>query len=365
MTYEFLHSSFSLLIGIFGFSMLIVIHEFGHFLFCKLFQIKVTTFSIGFGPSIISTKLYNTDFKIATIPLGGYVEIAQKNDHVDNPTSEHFFEDQALYKKLLVMFGGIMFNLMFAYLSLSLLFMLGLPKSPMLAPANISNTIAKVREGSEAEKAGFKIGDIIITIDGNKISEPLDKIPGVAHGSVLHSVTIIRDQNELILKLPIEASLIKSGIHFELKELAPKSFFESIVCGIRLTNQFILGTISLLKNLITQRDTSNIGGPIMIIAATTASAYAGLKVLLAILALLSISLAVLNLVPLPILDGGQILFTLIEAVIRRPLPIKIREYIAIINWVLFLLLFIYLSVKDIGRLQHFFKNSFLIKLFIK
>ena len=117
--------------------------------------------------------------------------------------------------------------------------------------------------------------------------------------------------------------------------------------GIQMTNERIVAIFYALKTLFIERNFSQLAGPIGIISITSQEAANGIKVLLLLLATISINLAVLNLLPLPVLDGGQILFYTIEAIIRKPLPIKIREYIHIVTWILVILLVIYLSAKDL------------------
>src|SRR5579871_1903884 len=169
------HSLFFGIAGLFGIGFIIGFHEFGHFLFCKLFKVRTPSFSIGFGPRIISKKIGGTDFALSAIPLGGYVEIAgasevgqgdQKEAHARD---EHSFAAKPWYQKFIIMFGGILFNVMFAYFAFSLLFLMGMPKSMLLYPQNATPVLAVVAPNSPAEQAGLKVGDKLIWAQGHPV----------------------------------------------------------------------------------------------------------------------------------------------------------------------------------------------------
>jgi len=164
-------------VGIIGLSFLIGLHELGHFLFCKLFRVHTPSFSIGFGPHLISKKIGDTEFSLSAIPIGGYVEIAgiaevgqgkQKEAH---RYDKYSFATKPYYQKLLIMSGGIIFNVLFTYFVLCLLFALGLPKTEMLYPINAKSVIEMVAKGSAAEKAGLQTGDRILKINQIDIQE--------------------------------------------------------------------------------------------------------------------------------------------------------------------------------------------------
>jgi regulator of sigma E protease len=122
-------------IGIFGVGFIIAFHELGHFLFCKLFGIKVPSFSIGMGPKLISRKIGSTEYSISAIPLGGYVELAQASDD-SSAKGGSYFENKPYWQKMLVMGGGIMFNMIFAYSVLISLYFFGMPNTPIAYPQN-------------------------------------------------------------------------------------------------------------------------------------------------------------------------------------------------------------------------------------
>jgi RIP metalloprotease RseP len=149
------------------------------------------------------------------------------------------------------------------------------------------------------------------------------------------------------------------GVTFTMTELPGYSAFESLKWGTYLTNRYIFNIVYAFKGIFIQQNFSNIGGPLIVISETIKGARKGIKIFLLYLAILSINLAILNLLPLPILDGGQIMFHTIEAIIRRPIPNRIREYIHIASWIAFLFLLVYLSMKDIARLGESYFKTFI------
>ena len=331
-----------LLLGIFGIGFIIGFHELGHFLFSKLFKINVPSFSIGFGPKLYQKKFGSTKFSLGAIPLGGYIE-----------SDKDSFESKPYYQKMMVIFGGIAFNLFFAYFVFCLLFIVGIPKTHFLYPINTSPIVESVSK--EAETLGITPGDKIIAINDKDIMDETSIIFRQLRKSEAKNTTlkILRDEEIVQLELPKEELIKAFGtlkIKFRYSSKKGLPLFAAIKKGIQFTNGYIYLTLFMFKKIFTKRDVSGVGGPIMIIAATVKSASEGIKVFLILLALISVSLAVLNLIPLPILDGGQALLYTIEAIIRRPLSEKGKEYIFIASWILMLSLFVLVSFRDIWRL---------------
>jgi regulator of sigma E protease len=300
-------------------------------------------------------------------------EVGQGEQKEAHNTGEDSFGVKPYWQKMLILFGGILFNLLFAYISLALLFILGAPKTHMLAPLGIVTykpVIHTVIKDSPAEKASLKPGDEILQVsgsDGKEIriegsAEQLTKALR-AHPDETVRVTIKRGEHETFHKditlgsaeISEDGQLKKIGIwgaQLEIDEIPAYSFGQSIAQGIRATNIYILTTIYAFKNMFVKRDIKGVGGPVMIIAETMKGAQKGFKIFLLFLAIISINLAILNLLPLPILDGGQIMFVTLETLIGKQLP-KLREYIHIGSWLLMLALIIFLTVRDLGILKLF------------
>lgn len=351
-----------ILIGIIGIGFIIGFHELGHFIFCKIFKVKTPSFSIGFGPKIFSKKIGETVFSLSAIPFGGYVEIAgnqevgqgeQKEAYSQNEDS---FAVKPYYQKLLIMSGGILFNILLSYLLMIVLFGLGAPKIPMLNADSIIPTISRITPNSAAEKYGLRENDTILMINQNEIKssqELHNTIKYMADKEAI--VTIARDGKNLNISLTVGSTGSGSektgqlGIQFASSFEQPVSFLKAINKGFKTVNLLIIKTIQQYIGLFKNKLYGSVGGPLMMISAVSNSAKDGLRAFLLLLIIVNLNLAILNLIPIPILDGGQILLTTIEAIIRRPIPENIRIGIHYVCWILAIILTIWLSYNDIFR----------------
>ncbi|HEV2601687.1 MAG TPA: M50 family metallopeptidase [Candidatus Babeliales bacterium] len=351
-----------LLLGIIGMGAVVAFHELGHFLFCKLFKIRTPSFSIGFGPRLFTKQIGDTEFAISAIPLGGYVEIAgsaevgQGEQKEAYSTDTHSFATKPWIQKFLVMMGGIFFNIILSYFIFSLLYIAGMPKSLFLYPKNAIPTVAKVIPASPAETAGIQPGDTILKINeistadlsGTELDTQISSRPNetisflIERAGAQQEIQVALTQRDFFGT--IKAS---SGIIFAIADMPGYPILEAIQKGIALTHEYIANTIRAFHYSITNTCTTTISGPVQLIATTTQTAQEGIKNFFLLLGIISLSLAVFNLIPIPILDGGQLLFYTIEAIIRRPIPEKIREYIHIFCWLTFLVFILYISYREI------------------
>lgn len=350
--------------GILGITLLIFIHECGHFIMCKIFGVRTPSFSIGFGPKLISKKIGQTEFSISAIPFGGYVEIAGSAEVGQGEQKEAFAQDEGsfavrhFYQKFLIMSGGILFNLLFAYLVMVCVFACGLPKSEFLYPLNAIPKVETIENGSPADKAGLKTGDLIVAANETPLNNDTEKLLGILrdNGGKTISLLIERNGEQTLFNVPLETksafgkTIGYLGTSFTMVTVQGIPFIKAIQRGIELTNRYIIATVYMFKYIFTKRDMSNVGGPVMIIKATAQGASKGLKVFLLFLAIISINLAILNLIPLPIFDGGQIMIYGIEAILGKSLPDKARLAINLTSWGLIMFLFIYVTIKDIWRI---------------
>lgn len=353
----------SVVLGLFGIGFIIGFHELGHFIFCKLFNVKTPSFSIGMGPRILTKKIGETEFSLSAIPLGGYVEIAgaaevgQGDQKEASRTDDRSFRAKPYYQKFLIMMGGILFNFIFAYTALSALFYFGIPHdNNFLISLGATSRIESFPEDSPAAQSGLQAGDAILAVNGVTVEDNVlelgKQLRGLANTQARFTIERNKAQQDLEVLI---------GQHPEVKDkpfgyLGAKfivqqfTIVEAIKKGIRATHTLGRLVIDALGKIFAKRDTSGIGGPLMIISQTVQGASKGFKIFLFLLAYISINLALLNLIPLPIFDGGQLLFYSIEALIRRPLPDYIREYIHMATWILLLILMAFLTVKDLWQI---------------
>jgi len=349
-------------LGLFGFGLFIAIHEFGHFFFCKLFNVLTPTFSIGFGPKLLSKKIGDTLFTLSLIPLGGYVEIAgneevgQGEQKESARADERSFKTKKTYQKVLIMSGGILANLVFAYAVLFFLFIWGAPASKLLSPYALTTTVEKVLPASEKISASaLHEKDIIVSIDGTVVeNNPELLVTVIAKNDKPEvQVEVLRDNQKIMLTEKLnECTPGKKYLAVSLKTVAvkplaiPAAFMAANNTFARLSGLIV----SALKQLCAQRTLEGAGGPLRILSETIKTARTSLLLFLLLLAFLSINLALINLIPLPIFDGGQIITILIEKLIGRELPDKARMGIHLTSWAMILLLLAYLTYKDFNAL---------------
>jgi len=352
--------------GLIGLGALIAFHELGHFLMCKLFNISTPSFSIGFGPRIITKKIGETEFSLSLIPLGGYVEIAgnaemgQGEQKMASATDKTSFASKTFCQKILVMLGGILFNIIFAYAAFTIVLFVGIKNPPPLFGTKLTSAV----EVKAATPIALQSGDQIVSIDDFQSDNPDELISTIAKSpdkAVL--LNIIREGVPVQLEATISSKKAGdtsvgylTGVSFVRENVEPHSFWAALKTGISLTHQIMSLTIDFFLTLPARIGkniwavTDQIAGPIKLIAMVGSSASDGYISFLILLAIISINLAVFNLVPLPIVDGGQILTCVIEDVTGRQLPLRIKEIIFIATWVFIIALIVLVSFGDIKSL---------------
>ena len=342
--------------AIIGLGILIVFHEFGHFLLAKLSGVGVLTFSVGFGPKIWVKKRGETEYALSAFPLGGYVKMVGENpdEEVSAAELEKSFAHKSLLKRTAIVFAGPGFNLVLAVFLFMLVFAFyGVPV--------MSTQVSNVTAGSPAEKAGILKGDRITAIDGKPVSEwgELAETIKTSRGKPIN-LDIQRGSDALQVAVQPNRSEGKN-IFGEPREewligIASQATIEKGNAGLSISRAIAqtyeiskLTLLAFYKMLVGDVSPRNIGGPIMIAQMAGQQAQEGLGSFLGFLAVLSINLGVLNLLPVPVLDGGHLLLFLVEAVIRRPVSIKYREIAQQVGICLLGLLMVYAFYNDIVR----------------
>lgn len=353
----------SLIAGVFGIGLLIFIHELGHFLFCKLFGIDTPSFSIGFGPVLWKKKFGATEFTLCALPLGGYVEIAgsyevgQGEQEHAHRVDEGALSVKPLWQKLCVILGGITFNLLFAFTVITLVWWRGAPPTPVLYPENTTTKIQTVVKDLPAQKAGVREGDTIIAINGTQTNNEAINYVSFMQNNAADTLTLsmMRDTTPVTVTVPLNKNTDGTpknqlGISFVQTATPAISFGHALSKSFNTNYRICRDTLKSLASIATKRSTEGMGGPLLIISETTKSAQKGFASYFLFLALISLSLAVLNIIPLPILDGGQALIFILEALFRRQFSETVKTYIYYACWIGFFGLIIYLSLQDIVRI---------------
>jgi regulator of sigma E protease len=346
---------------------LIFAHELGHFLMAKRAGVGVLKFSLGFGPRIIGKKIGETEYLLSLIPLGGYVKLLGESPGEELPEEDknRSFHKQAVWKRISIVAAGPVFNLLLAISIFTLVNMIGLP---VLTPE-----VGSLQTNSAAMEAGMKAGDRIIVMDGKAVTkwDEISEIVTISKERPLR-ITVRRDAATLdftVTPRPMktrnlfgeEVESYKIGIspspHTVIERRNPLSAFGE---GIRQTWVISkLTVISLFKLFQGVISPKTLGGPILIAQIAGAQAKEGIVQFLLFMALLSINLAVLNLLPIPVLDGGHLLFYGIELVAGREINVRWREMAQQVGFVLLILLMIFVFMMDIERLNLKFINDFI------
>jgi|UniRef100_A0A7C3WRC8 regulator of sigma E protease len=338
---------------------LIFVHEFGHFLLAKLLKVRVEAFSLGFPPKLLSKKIGETEYRLSVIPLGGYVKLLGENpdEQVPPELQPRSFSHHPLWHRTLIVLAGPGFNLLFCVLALFLMFSIsGIPFIP--------TTIGSIKADSPAAQAGLQPGDKILAVQGKKVDrwEELSYqirqqgerpiVVTVKRGERIFEVTVTPQRMETtnVFGQKVSAVLIGvgAGDNLEVEQVGIfKAFAEGTVYTYRLV---VLTVMSIYKLLIQEIPVTTLGGPILIAQVAGKQAEQGLAYLIHFMAILSVNLALLNLLPIPILDGGHLIFILWEAIRGKPMAVKHREMAQALGLMLILALMVLVFYQDIMRL---------------
>ena len=341
-----------LIAGILGIGAVVTVHEFGHFIFGKLFNVHIPEFSIGVGPKIYSKKIGETTFCISAIPVGAYVAADQDPETAGG--HHRTIQAKPYWQKLIIVSGGVLFNLIFAYLLLVGLSMRGIPASPLLTGDHL---VEKTVPNSAADKAGILPGDKIIAIDEVSVEQHVEKLLNFIseHPGKTVGVTILRSGEPLTLPCTFDANSTDSskgsmGIHIAFSGIASTTFSHALVQAGSLLKMLVVKNVAQIKSIFVKKSAKNLAGPLGMIYMAIDSASKGIPFLLLLLVLINVGLAVLNIIPLPILDGGHVLMYTIEALIGKPVNETIQAYISYAALGLFIVLFSYLTFQDTIRI---------------
>ncbi|MFH1214631.1 MAG: RIP metalloprotease RseP [Candidatus Neomarinimicrobiota bacterium] len=338
----------------------VIAHELGHFIFAKLTGMRVEAFSIGFPPKIISKKIGETDYRISAIPLGGYVKVSGVIDEsldVGGAESNEpwTFAAKKTWQKLLFISGGVIFNVIFSIIIFSILTM----RAGIYEPDN-QPVVESVIPGFPADSLGIKAGDTILAVDGTAI-DSWENMTKLIHNHPHDSIAVKWQTAGIIQEkklMPVANKVLQGSklVEVGLVGISPvmhhrsARFFESIDSGLKNTWYWLKITVISLKMLATGEESlKNIGGPIFIAKLAGESAKSGISSILGLMAIISVNLALINILPVPAFDGGHIIIILIEAILRRPLSLNAKVRIQQVGLALIILLTVLVLFNDIAR----------------
>jgi len=343
---------------VFVLGILIFIHELGHFLIAKKVGIRVEAFSLGFPPNLFSKKIGETNYCIGMIPLGGYVKMTGENPADETTGAEHEFASKTVAQRTAVVFAGPFMNYLLAMGILMSLFFIG--GKPVLDPDRI--LVGDISDGKPADLAGLQTGDQIIAIDGLPMSNfdslririnaklndslRLTWIHGVdtMEADIVTEIVATRnDRNEV-------DSIGLIGFTQKVARYENLGLLNSIQLGFTTTHVIVAETIKFVGKLVSGGVSAKlIGGPLFIAQQSGKEARKGASSLFFFMAVLSVNLAVLNVLPIPMLDGGHLVFLVIEKLSGSPLSMKTKGVAQQVGIVLLLSLILFVTYNDILR----------------
>ena len=348
--------SFYFLVTVLAIKFLIFFHELGHFLVARMLGVKVNTFSIGFGEKIYTKNVGGTDYCLSAIPLGGYVQLKGQDD--TDPKAKNYDRDSynvlSPIKRIYILFAGPFFNFILAFFIYILLGSIGVERP---APS-----IGHIADGSAAASAGIAINDKILAINGVKINE-WDEI---SKNVKLEPSTILIDRNgsqmtiNLTPKIGETINLFNEKVQRPLIGISPNGevikIYHTGLAGINFAFSETIEASKLIFKSFTKLVSGavplkEVGGIVQIADVTSKAAKISLGVLLTIVALISVNLGVLNLFPIPALDGGHILFNLYELIFRREVNERVLTTLTYCGWALLLGIMMLATFNDIMRLS--------------
>ena len=357
---------------LFVLSLVVFFHELGHFLVARWCGVRVLVFSIGFGPEIVGfNDRHGTRWKISAIPLGGFVKFFGDENAASVPDTARLssmdaderaqsFMFQPVAKRAAIVVAGPVANFLLAIVIFAGVFML-------YGKQTMSARVDSVQPDSAAAAAGFKAGDIVVAINGRPIENftEMQRIVGASAGESL-AVTVDRDGNQLVLTATPALKEVKDnfgnvqriGILGISRSMAPEDLKlhpvappQAVVLAVQETWSVIERTLSYIGGVIAGREAANqLGGPIRIAQMSGQVASFGFVPLIQLAAVLSVSIGLLNLFPIPLLDGGHLLFYLIEGIRGRPLSERAQEVGFRIGLAIVLMLMIFATFNDIVHL---------------
>ena len=342
------------LIAILAFGLLIFIHEMGHYLTARLFRVKIYEFSIGMGPKLLTYTSKKTDIKysLGMFPFGGYVSMAGEDEESDDPNA---LPNKAAWKRFIIVAAGAAMNLL-----LGMALMLSVVVATPVLP---SNTIQQFPADEWYEKNefvssatyGLQAGDTIVAINGTRVHTGYDMSYEIVHdGAGECAVTVLRGGKELTLTVRFPSS-VEQGVGYGIADFYVQPAEKSVGNVLRHTVSRTTTTVkmiweSLIDLFAGKYGMEAVSGPVGVAGVIADTAATSVWDTVMLIAVISINLGLVNIFPLPALDGGRLVFILIEMIARRPVPAKYEGIVHFIGFILLMGLMVLVLFKDIFSL---------------
>lgn len=336
----------TLISAIFVFGLLVLFHEFGHFLTAKLTGMRVDEFAIGFGPKIFSKKYGETKYSLRAIPLGGFNDIAGM-DASDNPAGERGFCEKPVFSRMVVILAGSAMNFV-----LPVILFFGIYATVGVGKPSPEPVIGGIMQGMSAESAGLQVGDKILQINGKNVKTWSEMLKDIKALEPEKNVSLVYERNSQVEEISMVAKFdpkykrvmfgIQSQTIYEEKTLG-----EAFTAATQHTKEIFVMMLNGLAEIFKSPSEAELSGPIGIAQMAGQAAETGIIPLLNFAALLSLNLGIINLLPVPALDGGHFVGLAIEAVRGKPMGAKALMYTQRAGIAFLLLLTLYATTNDL------------------
>lgn len=326
------------------FGVLVFVHEFGHFITAKIFNVRVTEFALGMGPAIFKKQGKETLYSLRILPFGGYCAMTGEDEAVEG--DDRAMKNKPVWQRMIIVLAGAFMNLILGIILVAVV---------VCATPQPSTIVGEFAEGATSPAGGLQVNDKILAVDGKRISDysELRNVLAYSYNKDTFSLTVSRNGQEFILQnvvfptAEIGEDLKSATVDFRVYPM--KKTFGVIMQNIYFqtvshATSIFRGLVDLITGKISLKYVS---GPIGISSVISEAAAYGWESLFSLAALISINLSIMNLLPIPSLDGGRFFFMLIEAIIRRPIPPKVEGIIHAIGLLLMFGLLIVITFKDI------------------
>lgn len=337
------------LVAVLIFLVLIIIHEFGHFIVAKLFKIRVNEFAVGFGPKLFKVQGKETLYRFNLIPFGGYCAMEGEDSESDDPRA---YCNAKAYKRFFVVAAGAVFNLILGLIIVAII----ICSSDLVGTTRVHS----FDENAVSVNSGLMVGDEIVEINGrnmytsNDIAYAFTAVTPDEDGRVVLDMVVKRNGEEIALDVEFAAETV-DGISYIVLDFnfvgEHKNFFNVFSATFKTAFSYCRVVLFSLIDLITGKfGISAVSGPVGVTEVIGEAARMGILNILPIMALITINLGIFNLLPIPALDGGRLVFLSLEMILRRPVAKKYEGLIHAVGLALLLLLMVLITFKDIYKL---------------
>lgn len=321
------------------FCILIFVHELGHFMAAKACGVKVNEFSLGMGPALFKKQKGETLYSLRIFPIGGFCAMEGEDEDSDD---EKAFNRKPAWQRAIILAAGALMNLLTAVILMIII---------AFWSGQATTVIDQVIEDSPAYRAGIEAGDEIVSIDGKRIDKWDDILAAIGEGGKeTVEVTVLRDGREKILTSALEYDAEAGRYKVGIMPVIEHDIIASVGAGIKNTGGMTVMMYDIIKKLFTgEVSAKELSGPVGIVYAVSDTAKAGIIYVVYLTALLSLNLAIMNMLPFPALDGGRLLFLLIRKITGKRVTDEMEGRIHFIGIVLLMLLMVYVTWNDIFR----------------